>query len=115
MAALGMGEAKRPHWVQADMGMTQTWSLIQIAVGPSSPVFSPGYVRAFLSDSPIGHRWTLLTLVATLTPPFGWAYGNYFTLSFAPNPFPRRAAALYKPLSTNCCELHPYSGTALGD
>lgn len=94
------------HGVQADRGTTQTLSMVQIAVGPSSPVFSPGYVRVFLSDNPIGNIWTSLTPGATLSPPFGWAYDNYFTLSFTPT------SGRYLQIVANF--VH-YSWTALGD
>lgn len=94
------------HWVQADMGTTQTLSMVRLVAAPSGPVLSGGYVRVFLSDNPIGHTWTSLMPVATLTPPFGGAYGTYFTLSFTPT------SGRYLQIVANYAH---YSWTGLGD
>lgn len=51
------------HWIQADMGSTQTLSqvVLTIALTPENSTWQ----NVYLSDSPIGHSWTTLTPVAT--------------------------------------------------
>ncbi len=61
-----------PHWIQADMGTTQTLSRVKVQYAGSAPTPISGpnvYIRVYLSNSPIGNAWTSLTPVVSAPTP----------------------------------------------
>lgn len=95
------------HWVQADMGTSQMLSMVKITLSSSAPVGSPGFVKVYLSDNPIGNTWSTLTPVAQLFAPWSYVVGGYpATLSFTPT------SGRYLEVVANYAT---YSWTALGN
>lgn len=73
-----------PQWIQADMGSTKTLSKVIVNYAGSAPLPIGGanvFIKAFLSDNPIGNLWTSLAPVATAPTPFTT---NLIELVFAP-------------------------------
>lgn len=96
-----------PDWIQADMGSTQTLSMVKIQYSSSATFSISGpnvFIRVYLSDEPIGNRWTTLTPVATAPTPFD--RGELFELQFAPT------SGRYLQIVANYAT---YSWVALGD
>ena len=61
-----------PHWIQADMGTTQTLSRVKVQYAGSAPtpISGPNVdIRVYLSNSPIGNAWTSLTPVVSAPTP----------------------------------------------
>ena len=89
------------HWVQADLGQTQLLSQVRLTVDVWP--WNDTWQRVYLSETPIGHLYSLLTPVAGRS---GYTRGgDQFTLAFAP------AAGRY-------LQVLSYGGaswTALGD
>lgn len=96
------------HWVQADMGSTQTLSMVKVNyagsyTGGSIP---GGFINVYLSDNPIGNSWSSLTPIAAVSGPGAHAGTGLYELSFAP------ASGRYLQVVAN---YSTYSWTALGD